>query len=274
MTMFNGTPIQRDLLAQRLKGIEQEASGMLNDKAVLRKILQCIDLTSLNGNDTYQTINSLCETARSIPDGVAAVCVYPPFVNQARKHLQGLPIRIAAVAGAFPSGQSPLHIKIEEVAWTVAQGADEIDMVISRGKMMEEDYNTVADEIKAIREACGHAHLKVILETGELSGPEMIRKASEIALTAGGHFIKTSTGKIDPAATPEAALIMCDTIKEYYKQTGKRAGFKPAGGIATPEQAVLYYAIVEDVLGPEWLNPAYFRIGASRLVSRLMERLG
>lgn len=263
-------PVSND----QLKSIAQKASAMLHDKTVLQKILQCIDLTSLNGNDTAQTIGQLCQTAKAVPGGVAAVCVYPVFVMQAKQELMELPVKIAAVAGAFPSGQSPLHIKTAEVAWTVAQGADEIDMVISRGKMIEGEFETVADEIKAIREACGPAHLKVILETGELTGPDMIRQASEIALAAGGHFIKTSTGKTDPAATPEAAMIMCQAIKDHYQLTGFRAGFKPAGGIATPEQAVVYWAIVEEVLGPEWLNPGLFRIGASRLVGRLLERLG
>lgn len=242
-----------------------------DNKDFIRSLLRFIDLTSLNGNDTRASIDKLCDLALEVPGGVAAVCVYPPFAAQVRNRLKGTGMKTAAVAGAFPSGQSPIEIKTAEVAWTVTQGAEEIDMVISRGTMLEGDYQTVGAEIEAIRAACGEAHLKVILETGELESPALIRKASEIALLSGGHFIKTSTGKINPAATPEAAVVMCETLRDYYQLTGIKAGFKPAGGIQTPQQALIYYFIVETILGKDWLTPELFRIGASRLVNNILE---
>ncbi len=244
-----------------------------DNKELLRKLLHFVDLTSLNGNDTTAAIHNLCDLALNIPGGVAAVCVYPPFVAQVRQRLKGTSIKTAAVAGAFPSGQSPIEVKTAEVIWTVAQGAEEIDMVISRGKMLEAQYETVGNEIKAIHAACGNAHLKVILETSELDSLATIRKASEIALLAGGHFIKTSTGKVNPAATPEAAVVMCETLLDFYQISGIKAGFKPAGGIQTPEQALLYYFIVKTILGDEWLTPSLFRIGASRLVNNILEQI-
>ena len=202
---------------------------------------------------------------------MAAVCVYPPFVRQCKTELIGKDINVASVAGAFPSGQSPLSVKLAEIKYAVCEGADEIDMVISRGKFLEGKYKEVYEEIFAIKEVCNKAHVKVILETGELQTPENIRKASEIAILAGGDFIKTSTGKMQPAATELAAVIMCETIHEYFRMTGVRIGFKPAGGISEPEVAVRYYNIVESILGQEWLNKHLFRIGASRLVDNLLK---
>ncbi len=261
----------------RISTIIKECEALANEnsenKEILRQLLRNIDLTSLNGNDTTATIDNLCDLALNVPGGVAAVCVYPPFAEQVRKRLKGSAIKTAAVAGAFPSGQSPIEIKTSEVAWTVVQGAEEIDMVINRGKMLEGDYQTVSNEIKAIRAACGEAHLKVILETGELHSLATIRRAAEIALMAGAHFIKTSTGKINPAATPEAAVVMCETLKDFYQISNNKAGFKPAGGIQTPKQALLYYFIVKTLLGDEWLSPTWFRIGASKLVKNILEKI-
>jgi deoxyribose-phosphate aldolase len=191
----------------------------------------------------------------------------------AKNQLKGTGIRVAAVAGAFPSGQSPLAVRLEEVRYTVNEGADEIDMVISRGRLLEGDENYVFDEIAAIREVCKKVHLKVILETGELKTPALIRKASEIAIAAGTDFIKTSTGKIQPAATEEAMEIMLEVIREQYEKTGKKIGIKPAGGISEPKQALQFYLLTKRILGPDWLNKNLFRIGASRLADGLAREI-
>ena len=273
MPSFSTYTIDEQHIAAIISRSEAQARENADNKELLRELLHFVDLTSLNGNDTTATIDKLCNLALNVPGGVAGVCVYPPFAAQVRQRLKGTSIKTAAVAGAFPSGQSPIEVKTTEVAWTVAQGAEEIDMVISRGKMLERQYETVGDEIKAILAACGNAHLKVILETGELDSLATIRKASEIALLAGGHFIKTSTGKINPAATPEAAVVMCETLRDFYQISGIKAGFKPAGGIQTPEQALFYYFIVKNILGDEWLTPSLFRIGASRLVNNILEKI-
>lgn len=233
-----------------------------------------IDLTTLNGSDNDQTIEDLCHRARDFEyskansKGVAAVCVYPTMVRKAYSILKGSGLHIASVAGAFPSGQSPLFIKLAEVRYAVEEGAEEIDMVISRGKFLEGCYEEVGGEIKAIKQACGKAHLKVILETGELKSTSNIRKASEIAIENGADFIKTSTGKIQTAATTEAALVMLETIRDYYQLTGKKVGFKPAGGISEPQDALQYYQLLLHVLGSDWDTPDLFRIGASRLAAK------
>jgi deoxyribose-phosphate aldolase len=244
---------------------------------ILRFALGILDLTTLEGADTKARVEALCKkasgfSATGLPD-VAAVCVYPVFARQVKGLLHSTGIQTACVAGAFPSGQSPLHVKIAEVKYAVDEGADEIDMVISRGKFLEGEYIEVFEEVNAIKEACGNAHLKVILETGELTDPDKIYDASMLAMKAGGDFIKTSTGKVNPAATPEAAFVMLTAIKDYHNSTGKFIGFKPAGGISTPDQAIVYIKLVEHILGPEWLNSKLFRIGASRLADNLAEAL-
>lgn len=241
-----------------------------------RFILNVIDLTTLEGSDNKAKVQQLCEKAlnfrdeaRQIPT-TAAVCVYPPFAAQAKFILKGTDVHVACVAGAFPAGQSPIEIKIAEVAYAVSQGADEIDMVISRGKFLEGDYQTVYNEIAAIKAACGQAHLKVILETGELKTADNIYKASQIAIAAGADFIKTSTGKIAVNATPEAFLVMLDAIKAHYEATGKMVGMKPAGGISDAKTAIDFLKILENVLGEKWLTNRYFRIGASRLADKVL----
>ena len=240
-----------------------------------RFILSVIDLTTLEGSDNAARVQQLCEKAMAFRDdangipSTAAVCVYPPFAAQAKSILKDTDIHVACVAGAFPAGQSPIEIKIAEVAYAVSQGADEIDMVISRGKFLEGDYQTVYDEIAAIKAACGHAHLKVILETGELGSADNIYKASQIGIAAGADFIKTSTGKIKVNATPESFLVMLDAIKDHYETTGKMVGMKPAGGIADAPTAIAFLKILENVLGEKWLSNRYFRIGASRLADKI-----
>lgn len=272
------TPTQNEL-KNRGEAIRIESLDITNRISVLKQILGFIDLTTLSGDDTTQKVLDLCRTGMSFFDGekgipnVAAICVYPVFANTVHHALKGTDIKTACVAGAFPSGQSPLPVRIDEVKYAVDHGADEIDMVISRGRLIEGDESFISDEVRLIKEACGEAHLKVILETGELKPIELIRKASELAINAGADFIKTSTGKIDPAATPEAFLIMLDTIKEYFEASGKMIGIKPAGGISEPDEALHYYCMVKNVLGEAWLNSTHFRIGASRLANKVYQEI-
>lgn len=266
-------------MSNRLHDLLDNGLKSLNQLNAFRTILGIIDLTTLSGDDTDSRVESLCKKAASyeskidmIPN-VAAVCVYPIFAKLVRSKLQSTNILTACVAGAFPSGQSPLKIRIDEVVDAVLNGADEIDMVISRGKLLEGDFDYVFNEVSEIKKACGKAHLKVILETGELGTYDNIRKASELAIEAGADFIKTSTGKVEPAATPEAMIIMLDTIKEYYEKTGKMIGIKPAGGISEPDDAIRYFILVKEILGDKWLNKNYFRIGASRLADKIYEKI-
>jgi deoxyribose-phosphate aldolase len=242
----------------------------------IKMALSMVDLTTLEGKDTEGKVQALCRKARyplpgddSIPH-VAAVCVYPNFIRTARKALEGSGVRVASVASSFPSGQSPLKIRIDEVKRVVDYGADEVDMVISRGEFLAGDYDYVFDEISRIKEACGNAHLKVILETGELETFDNIRKASLIAMYAGADFIKTSTGKVQPAATLPVTLVMLEAIRDFYLETGKKTGMKPAGGIRNTKEAVAYLCLVKETLGDEWLNPELFRFGASSLLNDLL----
>lgn len=277
MIQFSEYPVlTEEQWHQKIKAlaeIQHEASEL---QQIYRSILSLVDLTTLEGSDTPDRVSALCTKAYSVENAekmipkVAAVCVYPPYVRQCKNELVGKDINVASVAGAFPSGQSPLFVKLEEIKFAVAEGADEIDMVISRGKFLNGEHKVVFEEIKAIKAVCKDAHLKVILETGELKTAANIRKASEIAILAGGDFIKTSTGKMQPAATEMAAVVMCETIKEYFEKTGIRIGFKPAGGISDAPTAVRYYNIVNSILGKEWLNKHLFRFGASRLVDNLL----
>ncbi len=281
MTMYTFQPYhytEQEIAVRSEKAIQKKMS-VEEELFALRTILSCIDLTTLEGSDTRDKVRGLCEKAKSVhtlgpgfPD-VAAVCFYPPFARLAKETLKGSTVQVATVAGAFPAGQSPINIKVNEVKFAVDEGADEIDMVISRGKFLEGSYQEVFDEIAAIREVCGQAHLKVILETGELKTVARIRRASELAILAGADFIKTSTGKIQPAATPEAMMVMADTVKEYFEATGKQIGLKPAGGISTCNEALKYFMVVKQTAGEEWLNNKLFRIGASRLTDQVIERL-
>jgi deoxyribose-phosphate aldolase len=278
MTDFSNTPELRDEdLRTKVQQILDEHADSYKLQQVYPAILGMIDLTTLEGADTNEKVIKMCQKALSFErmglglPNVAAVCVYPTLIGTARKALEGSRIRVAAVAGAFPAGQSPIHIKVAEVKYAVEEGADEIDMVISRGKFLEGEYNLVFDEIAAIRQACGEAHLKVILETGEMQTATNIRRASQIALEAGAHFLKTSTGKIQPAATPEAMLIMLQAISDHYAKTSKMVGIKPAGGIADPETALKYYVLTDQILGTDWMNKDWLRFGASRLTDTLVE---
>ncbi|MBP6335132.1 MAG: deoxyribose-phosphate aldolase [Bacteroidia bacterium] len=245
----------------------------------LKLALSMVDLTTLDAKDTPGKVMQLCIKAMHPHDGfpgipqVAAVCVYPNMVRIAKESLKGSKVKVAAVATAFPSGMSSRKVKIEETKWAVNEGADEIDMVISRGHFLQGEYNFVFDEIAAVKEACGTAHLKVILETGELSTLDNVRRASDIAMHAGADFIKTSTGKVQPAATLPVTLVMLEAIRDYYYETGKKIGMKPAGGIATSKLAIQYLVVLRETLGQDWLNPDMFRFGASTLANDLLMQI-
>lgn len=247
--------------------------------AGLKLAMSMIDLTTLEGKDSEGKVKQLCYKAMHPHDAmpgvpqVAAVCVYPTMVKTAKKALKGSKINVAAVATAFPSGLAPLKVKLDDTKFAVNEGADEIDMVISRGKFLQGEYNFVFDEIAAVKEACGKAHLKVILETGELCTLDNVRKASDLAILAGADFIKTSTGKIQPAATMPVTLVMLEAIRDHYYATGKMIGMKPAGGIASSKLALHYLVMVKETLGAAWLSPDWFRFGASRLANDILMQL-
>ncbi len=247
---------------------------------VLKTIHGCIDLTSLTSIDTKETIWKLTdrvndyEGARPDVPNVAAICTYPLFVDTVKQALTAQDVKIAAVAAGFPSSQTFTEIKVAEVALAVMAGADEIDVVINLGYFLEENYDDLSEELQEIKDSCRDAKLKVILETGALSTPENIHKAAIIALYSGADFLKTSTGKGYPGATPEAVYILCQVLKKYHSITGKKMGIKVSGGVKTVEDAVVYYTIVKEILGNEWLNKDLFRIGASGLLNDIETRLG
>jgi deoxyribose-phosphate aldolase len=275
--------------------------------AGLRLAVRMMDLTTLEGKDTPGKVRQLCakalaptgdgrdetvgpspegrgrhETVGPSPEGrgrhetvgpCAAVCVYPNLVPVAKQALAGSRVKVASVATAFPSGQSPLDVKLADARCAVELGADEIDMVIDRGALLAGDHARVFDEIAAVKEASAPAHLKVILETGELGSYDLVRKASEIAIAAGADFIKTSTGKVSPAATPAVTLVMLEAIRDHFYATGRRIGMKPAGGVRTAKQALHYLVLVKETLGDAWLVPEYFRFGASALLNDVLMQL-
>lgn len=241
--------------------------------------LNMIDLTTLEGKDSEGKVKQMCYKAKHLLDAyeglptVAAVCVYPSMVKTAKKAVEGSGIKVASVATGFPSGQAPREVKIRDTKYAVSEGADEVDMVISRGKFLEGEYNYVFDEIATIKEACGDARLKVILETGELVTYDKVRKASDIAMYAGADFIKTSTGKVTPAATMPVTLVMLEAIKDFYFKTGKMIGMKPAGGISKAKLALHYLVMLNETLGEDWMNNHWFRFGASSLANDVLMQL-
>lgn len=245
----------------------------------LKMVLSMIDLTTLEGKDTPGKVKQMCYKAQHLHDflpglpTVAAVCVYPSMVGVAAEQVKGSGVKVASVSTAFPSGQAPMSIKLADTKFAVDQGADEIDMVISRGKFLAGDFNFVFDEIAAIKEACGQARLKVILETGELVTLDNVRRASDIAMYAGADFIKTSTGKIQPAATMQVTYTMLEAIRDFYTQTGIMVGMKPAGGISTSKLALHNLVMVKETLGTAWLDNQWFRFGASSLANDVLMQL-
>lgn len=248
-----------------------------NDTLDVKKFLfNCIDLTTLKSEDSDESVMKFTQKVNQFdelhPDlkNVAAICVYPNFAEIVKDTLEVEDVKIACVSGGFPSSQTFIEVKVAETAMAIMEGADEIDIVISVGKFLSGNYEEMCDEIQELKETCKDHHLKIILETGALKTASNIKKASILSMYAGADFIKTSTGKQQPAATPEAAYVMCQAIKEYYKETGIKIGFKPAGGINTVNDALVYYTIVKEILGEEWLNNSLFRLGTSRLANLLL----
>ena len=270
-------PLSLEDVQAELEAIREAAEKNLNKK-MFEKALSCIDLTTLNSTDTLDSVAKFTEKVNHFPQvfpgmsNVAAICVYPNMAKAVKETLKIDGVKIAAVSGGFPSSMTFTELKIEEARLAVAAGANEIDIVVPLWAFLADDFETVYNEISATKKAIGDAHLKVILESGVLN-VDQIWQASILAIEAGADFIKTSTGKLPQAATPEAAFVMCLAIKQHFEETGKKIGFKPAGGIVTPEDAILYLTIVQEILGDEWLTPELFRIGASRLANNLLEKI-
>ena len=260
---------------------QAKATAVKNENVDVYKFcLSAVDLTTLTCNDSVESVTefakrtvTFAEAYPQIPN-VASICVYPAFVETVGLAVDGTPMRITSVGGGFPASQTFLEVKMLEVAMAVENGADEVDIVLNVGKMLTGAYDEAANEVEMIRsEMDADVILKVIIESGALKTPEFIRKASLISMAAGADFVKTSTGKIDVAATPEAAVVMCQAIKDFYNQTGRKVGFKAAGGVKTPQDAALYYTIVEQILGEEWLTTDLFRIGASSAANNLLSAI-
>ena len=267
-------------------GVEERAAGLAK-RSIKREsklwaldlAIRMIDLTTLEGKDTPGKIRALSQKAKrpdpgdpSIPS-VAALCVYPRLVAEAKAALAGSEVRVASVATGFPSGQTFLEIKLAETSLAIEAGADEVDMVIDRGAFLAGDYATVFDEIVAVKAACGETHLKVILETGELGTYDNVRRASLLAMAAGADFIKTSTGKVTPAATLPVTLVMLEAIRDFERRTGRAVGMKPAGGIRTSKEAIAYLVVLYETLGPRWMTPQRFRFGASSLLNDVLMQI-
>ena len=248
-------------------------------KDQLRKIFGLIDLTTLSEQDNTENVSLMCRKVNQMGElyadmpNVAAICVYPELVGVVRENLENPLVSIASVGGGFPSSQTFTNIKVMEIEQAIELGAEEIDIVMNVGKFLMGDLEYVDYELNVIKQRLGPVHLKVILETGSLKDLSLIRKASLLAIGAGADFIKTSTGKISPGATPEAMVVMCCAIRDFYMRTGKKIGIKPAGGISDPQTALLYYQIAKEILGEEWLNSERFRIGASRLANRILAHI-
>jgi len=267
-------------------GIEERAA-MLSKRSIKREsklwaldlAIRMIDLTTLEGKDTPGKIRALAgkavrpdPTDPTIPS-VAALCVYSNMIGPAKEALRGSTVKVAAVTTYFPSGQAPLAVKLEDVRQALAAGADEIDMVMDRGAYLSGDYGKVFDEIVSVKQACGDTHLKVILETGELETYDNVRRASVLAMAAGADFIKTSTGKVQPASTLPVTLVMLEAIRDFHAQTGRAVGMKPAGGIRTSREAIAYLTVLYETLGPDWMTPDRFRFGASTLLNDLLMQI-
>lgn len=278
LAKYNTTVNDEEVAKKVAQIIEKEVSK--NDTKEIKKLLfSCIDLTTLRCEDNDKSVMEFVEKVNKFDndyadlDNVASICVYPNFAEIVKDTLEVDNVGITCVAGSFPSSQTFIEVKIAEVAMAIMNGADEIDIVLPVGKFLCKDYEGISDEIGEIKESCKQHTLKVILETGALKTGTNIKKASILSMYSGADFIKTSTGKQQPAATPEAAYVMCTTIKEYYEKTGRKIGFKPAGGINTVKDALTYYTIVKNILGDEWLNNKLFRLGTSRLANLLLSEI-
>ena len=277
MNEYPETPSDEEIASAVKKADEKVEKN--RKKEILKEIYACLDLTTLKCTDNAESVLALTEKVNSLeethPDfkNVAAICVYPNFAGIVSQSLEVDGVEVACVSGGFPSSQTFPEVKIAETALALKEGATEIDIVLSVGKFLSGDYEGVCDEIQELKDLCGEKSLKVILETGALKSAENIKKAAILSMYSGADFIKTSTGKEAPGATPYAAYVMCKAIKEYYAKSGRKVGFKAAGGITSVEDALLYYNIVEDVLGKEWLNSKLFRIGTSRLADLLLNEI-
>ena len=275
LAKYNTNLSDADVQARVASIIENKVAEN-NTEEVKKLLFNCIDLTTLNSTDSDESVMKFTEKVNKFDDefpdlkNVAAICVYPNFAEVVKNTLDVDGINIACVSAGFPSSQTFIEVKIAETAMARMEGADEIDIVISIGKFLSGDYETMCEEIQELKDTCKERHLKVILETGALKTASNIKKASILSMYSGADFIKTSTGKQQPAATPEAAYVMCEAIKEYYEKTGNKIGFKPAGGINTVNDALIYYTIVKEILGEEWLNNKLFRLGTSRLANLLL----
>lgn len=278
-TKHSSPPIDAVMAAERAAAFAKRSIKADAKLSALRLAISMMDLTTLEGKDTPGKVASLCRKAiqpastRYDVPSAAAVCVYPNMVPAAKQFTAGTSVRVAAVATAFPSGLMPLAVKLDDVRQAVDFGADEIDMVIDRGVFLAGDLGRVADEIALVKSACGEAHLKVIFETGELETYDNVRIASDLAMRAGADFIKTSTGKVSPAATLPVTLVMLEAIRDYFYETGIRIGIKPAGGIRTAKEALAYLVMVDEVLGADWLRPDLFRFGASTLANDVIMQI-
>ena len=277
--MLNNRTIDQIGAEERVSRLFSRSIKKDSKVQALKLILSMIDLTTLEGKDSPGKVKQLCYKAAHLHDqypglpGVAAICVYPNMVPVAKVALAGTNIKVASVATAFPSGMTTLSAKLKEVRSVVDDGAEEVDMVISRGKFLSGDLDFVSDEVAQIKDACGAAKLKVILETGELVTLDNVRRASDLVMHAGADFIKTSTGKINPSATPVVVLTMLEAIRDYYLQTGYKIGMKPAGGVSTAKQGIQYLVMVRETLGQGWLTPDLFRIGASSLANDVLMQI-
>ena len=271
--------VDRVMADERAASFTRRSIKTSAKQAGLRLALSMLDLTTLEGKDSAEKVRSLCRKAITPDPGdpslphVAAICVYPSLVPVAKQALAGSAVKIASVATGFPSGQYPLEVRLDDTRRAVEAGADEIDMVISRGSFLAGERGKVYDEIASIKEACGGAHLKVILETGELETYDLVRAASDLAIHAGADFIKTSTGKVSPAATMGVTLVMLEAVRDHYLKTGVRIGVKPAGGIRTAKQSLHYLVMVKETVGDDWLTPDRFRFGASSLTNDILMQL-
>ena len=271
--------LSEEQVKTRTAAIVEKYVAENNTLEVKKCLFNCLDLTTLKTEDSEESVLKFTERVNELdnehPDlkNVAAICVYPNFAKIVSQSLEVESVNVACVSGGFPSSQTFTEVKVAETALALADGATEIDVVIPVGKFLSGDYEGMCDEIEEIKSVCGDRHLKVILETGALKSVENVWKASILAMYSGADFIKTSTGKQEPAATPEAAYVMCEAIKAYHEKTGRKVGFKPAGGINSVNDALAYYTIVKEVLGKEWLNNTLFRIGTSRLANLLLSEI-
>lgn len=274
----SNVPVDKEFIRKELEKISEKVDELKN-KEVYTKIFNCIDLTTLSTTDSQTSVTDFVQRVNDFDNeypqfpNVAAVCVFSNFAGVVRSSLEVTGVKIAVVAGGFPSGQTFTEIKVADSALAVSEGADEVDVVMNLGMLLDGNYEELCDELIEVKHAIKEAHLKVIIESGALSEPEQIRNASILAMYSDADFIKTSTGKIYEGASPEAAYVMCRCIQEYFQKTGKKVGFKAAGGVRSAEDALLYYAIVKETLGEEWLDNSLFRIGASSLANSVLAKM-